>query len=653
MMSNILIELLSLITSFTLNWFKLSPIMTDVVSIEENQYYENDTLDTAVNISSDQCYDGIDWITNVQGKMVGNQYEGDLDLYYFNIMSEYDVSITLNIYSTISSIDCSIIYLDYYDVIDNVVAKNTYSTVYENKESNAILDNHSKEYNGRLQPGMYVIILNRQQNETVINDIDYLLHCTFSNATVLESVYIPDLRYNKNLLGALWVSDFVPFDDKTLIGQSQNIYFYSSGDQYNNTIDHMLMNMYKDNPDRAMLAAKYYIWDNELIKVLHDIFTDIYDKTATEVSDYEKVKLEVDVQMHNLNQTIEVVTTISWASDLFSPSQTIKTIVKVGSSIMTNIAAPVLGYLIQSQLPKDYVDKNIYYEAMENLVNVTTNWGYGVLCIPIYYKIVTEGNKGIPNTVKYYITYNATYDIISSSVNFLHDSSYLYNISEDYYTYSGKIYGLENYGMITDQLKLYSECVNIIRNPIVMSSLGNVDSMHEGDYKWLLFEADSADTYHFVFKCESQYEVQIFNEVAVAYGEENIICKYTPSQTEPIEEVNDDGVLLVGQYNVTYVIVKTQPGQKLYFRICGSNFDDMNALVYGIYDEHQNYIHDHVYCKYTWFDTTKHLSTCLCGYGQLLGHMKKPNSSYCLLCKGNCSIGFNPAPLNDEEESGD
>ena len=123
MLCNLLLEFISLFCGFNVNILHTTPIMSNVVYIDENCCEPNDTLEDATNISYDECYNGVDWDSIVSGNLDSRFH--DNDIFYFSLVSEYEVSINLNIDSNVIPFDFSICYIEYESLYDNQAIKRT------------------------------------------------------------------------------------------------------------------------------------------------------------------------------------------------------------------------------------------------------------------------------------------------------------------------------------------------------------------------------------------------------------------------------------------------------------------------------------------------------------------------------------------------
>lgn len=643
MFINFLFEFISLFCGFTTNLIERPQIMSNVVYVDESTVEPNDVLEDATNISYDECYNGVDWDTFVSGNLDSRYC--DNDMYYFSIVSDYNVTINLNIDSLTIPFDFCIYYIDYDTLNDSNEAIKNYSDVYNDFSTNC-----EKEFKQILKPGLYVIIINIQANNYGDNIINYSLNCSFKNASSLSVEYIPDLKYNKNLSGALWIADYIPFDSKEALCNTDAICYYSSRDYDLSIYDHMLTDIYEMNPNNKMLAAKYYIWDKDIIDCMFSFFNYLYDETGQVITNYRKIKLNVEARMNYARGGLEIICTVlkCFSIDTDVAVETIELFYEE----LNESDLDLFEHLIQSQLPSDYVEKEVYHNAMQILASVTESWGDDVLCIPIYFKVIKENENLIPNNIKYKVSFSASYEVISSSIGFAYKDDYLSSYTYDYNgnCHSGKIYGLCGLDIDYGNLILASDFENVIREPIIMNERGDVDPLELGDYEWLLFESESQKDYYIIFDCKSNFEIQFFNSVVLGYDETNMLCKFVPNQIEYVYVEKDGEKQIDSIINIAYIIIKANPGDKYYLRICGSSFDAMQNLSYTIYEEPQDKIHEHVYYKYVWFNNNTHLSFCLCGYSKMLGHVKSSNSDYCLLCNGRCNVGFNPIPLKKENE---
>lgn len=652
-MINIIFELCSLI--FTLNLNVFYPERTiennfnsnqNVIQEEETIHstYTNETCSTAISLSPNEYYNYEEYTTTVNGSILSRYL--DTDVYYFSLLTECNINLNITINSSSQwSIDVGLFELIYYETDNENEFFNTFDTVYNNTNSNSIFNVHYKQFNSTLRAGTYYLKLNQQSGSEDEENINYSFTLTVERCDSVKNYQINDLKYNKNLSGALWIADYVPFDDFPMFDINKTISFFNGNDP---VPDYTLLNLYDSSQERYLLAGKFYIWDIDTIKFIHHCVESVKNNLNEKYSDYDEIIYNIEFA-HDLTDYIgSFWVKINTIVDGVVQSQTVELAINALDFCIENVMLPLAHQIIDMYIPKDYETVEIQKEALQTLLNVTLNWGFETLIIPIYYNIIREGNPLIPATCNYKVSYFCTYEYLEDATEFSYEDEYIYEfLNENGYDMNGTFYGIvrSDDTESLNQLQTIDSYSDVFREPEqLIDQSKSLEAILEGDYKWLKFTADESKKYYFIFQNDNFHQVDIFYDIVAGYSNNNILCSYY-----------SDNNSLEGHY-VTYIILDLNADDEIYFRLRGIDYDSIMSTLYCRYDVPQTYIHNHIICKYIWLDNVTHRSLCLCGYSEINNHVALSHSAYCLHCKGIYNFGFMPGPnigfnsTNDEEE---
>lgn len=608
------------------------PYKDERLTDNEDRYEHNEVCQDAVGLCEDDYYLKNYYNTSLDATLDYYGENEDVDYYYFCVYKESEVEI--DIYAENSSL------FNFY--LQNYIYElGNYNTLATQELNNVYLQEGARNriyYQGILKPGTYFICLRGKQID--YEDIPYTLYLRVSCVETFDNASIKDLRYNKDLSGAIWVSDFTPFGTDFVSILANDIKIYDPTSNSMNYPDYFINDLMEESNGEPILMAKYYFWDPVMIYVLYESICEL-ENVITEIANQnQKLHFELELQQDQLTGTIKL---ISKGASLIPVNKVIKLSIKATEKVSLYYVNMYFDSLLSS-INLNYSDYKEYLSSLKkvfslNLLENQKNYDYlstlkvNPIAVPIYYNIYNNGNNHYISFTDTFVKYN---ELDTLAVN---DDTITANPC-DCYNVGGKIYGINKINSIQSISDLVTvdnyqdvmrECSNVYLNSAL--SLPGIQS---GDYLWLKFTVPSTDTYHFMCNATGGEHIRIdlfYNQVA-GYSNSGLISSHAGG----FVNVN------VANMKGCYFSTSLTSGTVLYIRIRGNNYEDIPTntnlpLTFEISDEIFEEIHVHDY-KYLSINNTKHSVSCSCGLFQEEFHVVKAGGNRCLLCNGRVSTGI-------------
>lgn len=607
-----------------------------------HNYEPNDTYDTATNLNPSNYYELDSYESEINAILDARSQACDYDIYYFSVLTDSYANICVTANTEVFSFDMIIVKHTYQRNTNNELYHNPVN-IYENGTAE-----QTKSWNSLLRPGTYYIVLLNQEPWSSDNIVNYNLKLSVEKQNDYQDASIKDLIYNKKLLGALWMSDYMPIDNN-LNFQPQTDIYYQQFSSSLNIPDYTLDSMMYISNHSPVHYATLYIFDPIFRYTIYQIVLSAIESIEEEINGIEEAKVRYEFALDTINKTISVVGYVTSATaTILGASMTICLLiptveltlesffhqlfsiitpeVDVNLSTYVSYLKNLLEALRIKELSPDEVNQNNL--TYEDIIQYTDD---SVICIPFYYEL---NQSGVGNNTKHTITFHKVMSRDTSNF-YVYTDSISCQPTESYYA-TGKIYGIKELGDLADvgHLKLAEDYDDILYVPqdLYMHSPYAIQRLREGEYIWYNFESTATKEYYFLFKGDVDIKVDVFNQVVFGYTNVGIMDSYSGKYENFYGEDNDG----------FYFNLRLNEGQKIYLRIHGDAYCSVSQAISILVDDEpfENAIHIHRYSTYIWKNAKKHIARCSCGNSILEGHYVQAGSKVCLLCGGTADWGF-------------
>lgn len=431
--------------------------------LSDDTYEINDSYKKSVFLCPSN-YNNLEmYHASLNAKLEANYGYLSYDYYHFNLLEESYVVVILESDRNDYFCDLIIQKINYVSGDDGISTSTVDLVCNINNEE-------YKSYSATLTGGTYYIIARNKQGSNCNVDINYSLDLYVEKTPDTQNASISNMRDTKKLMGAIWISDFVP-EGRVSISDLNSVDLQYKG-QSVTSIDYAVddvLNMSNGNP---ILIGDVYIWDKLLKFALHNIFYVLRNSIHDEFVQESKLAMELELQKNTTTNAIEIIGTIA------GKSVTIP-IISTSIEILSAISIHCLNEYFDMLIPKFTIDKIEYltflanYAAyfdigvprtetsMANIINAQDN---KVVRLPIYYSTSSNSNEKF----NYKVTFSKMFEINSV----YYDD--IININQQDSQYSrGKIYAIRN-----------AEDINNLNNLFLVEDILS----HYHDYKiyeWL------------------------------------------------------------------------------------------------------------------------------------------------------------------------
>ena len=440
------------------NHLSLNDNQNQLYSIYYGDKFEpNDNISNATEICPHDFYARDNYSVTVNATLDYTSFFQDVDYYYITLFTESNITINISSdYDYSGNFQFAFLKYDYFNISDGY-AYHQPLDIYSNY--NGV---RNISYTNSLNGGTYLIYLRGCQDSQNSHDISYTLNVDIKKINYQEDILTNDLTKNTNLLGAAWISNFLPCDNKSLFDITSDYVYFKESETNLDYPDYALDKMREVSNGEPIRVATFYIWDKVLRYALHDLT----NQSIIELLDSAEVKDEKTIQLmirkNVITSFLEIIaivgdkilksTKVQLASKILSYlGET--TIIKYFNSIMPTttqnereygVYLGKLSELFNISLPDKY--KNDEKNLVDNIYKYGEN---KIVEVPIYYNLGIKKNSVSTNN-EYYYSLKASNTVCSRIDSLSYTKDYfIVNQTNDYYC-GGKIYQISRNDKLTD-----------------------------------------------------------------------------------------------------------------------------------------------------------------------------------------------------------
>lgn len=273
-----------------------SSLAENVLQVSENfdSKEPHNTYDSATNLCPENYYELDQYESELDAVLYVSGTSCDYDIFYFTILVDSSVHISVTANQVNYSFDMIIVKNVYQENISDDAYHDPVN-IHENGTTESI-----KSFSDVLEPGTYYIVLLNQSPFDYDNVVNYHLKLSVEKKNNYSSASIQDLIYNKQLLGALWKSDYVPIHNQFNFESKTHTYYQKSSSLLS-IPDYTLDSMMSISNCSPVHYATLYIFDPILV-VLSAIAI-IEEK----INGIEEAKVRYEFALDTIHKTISVV----------------------------------------------------------------------------------------------------------------------------------------------------------------------------------------------------------------------------------------------------------------------------------------------------------------------------------------------------------
>lgn len=423
----------------------------------KDEYENNNSYDLATPLTTLETHSLSNYQKSINATLDTVSQMVDVDYYYFNLLTDCNVSINIKTESNFS-FNFSIMNYEYY-IEDNVTKRQLHQMFYYDTTEK------EKKYNGKLSAGTYFIYLRGQQaynsNTMVEYNLDLSINaCDISNNILAKSIVESDY------LATIWLSDCAPTKSIPLFNITDEQVYYKLNEEGLHTPEYMLDDLKNLSNGLPIHLASYYI-SNPLVKfALWNFVNSLHDAYTKNLIEKEQKIKKLELVHDTISNTIKIACTIASNITVLVDAGINVTIIKFISlatlNTLFNLITPkftiddvfIIDYLsFYKGALDDGIDKsNVNYEELYNDKSQENR----IIEIPVYFTFksnLTNTTKSISfldttrivNKRTDLITKcNATNKIFKSKPVEIKKNE---NEEDEIYAFSlrGKFYGIKNF----------------------------------------------------------------------------------------------------------------------------------------------------------------------------------------------------------------
>ena len=523
--------------------YPITPLSNDDI---KDEYEYNDTIETAKVISPN--YTGSvkpqDYTVSINATIHQNEeWFGlkktvDKDYYRFDIYGKADVNVFL--YDIPENCDYDLILYKH----NNVAYSKPDSITKIDSSPNE--SNLNEEMNNFLYPGVYYIYVFAYEDKTFNANEKHCLSLKVDYQS--EDMSISDLRYNKDVGAALWVSDYDPFDIKPFtLSNKEEIGMYQVTlvgvqNSFANPIFNYIFRFEK------ILHASLYIWNFELRSQLYLIVKKSISLIQNELNSNAKIRAEFKFVEEFINDE-SVVTSI-----ILTFTDTAYGVASIVIQLVNALLPTVARCITETIMPESKIETaSNYLNYLQVLAaalecNSSTN-SQEIIKIDSYYNIDSEW--AIPAQLKlYYLNFSPV-----MQDNYLYDDDKITAFTNDSY-FSGTIYPLKTDDDIKNAREKNAnkfDDVNTGGDTEIFLDNAIPGQIGGGNYYWYHFIAPETATYEFYTNSSIDTVGELYPKIVLG-----------TSTQERIAYNDDSGDSL--NFSIEYNMAK---GRKIYLKVRG------------------------------------------------------------------------------------
>ncbi|HPY78494.1 MAG: hypothetical protein BWX57_00345 [Tenericutes bacterium ADurb.Bin024] len=536
----------------------------------EDAYEPNNTKETATRLSPLNHYAYESYSSSVSANLKRTSGFDDWDYYAVVLLTDSHVSVTAVRRDASPGFNLGI---SAYNSTDNTNPRDITSR-YSYFIHQDISYTQDKYFTGLLKAGTYFIEIYRKDECLPTDIVDYSLTISVQkDNTNREAVYIPDLKFNKNLPAAIWLSDFQPagFNFNPAFWET----YYHKTTNNKNEFEYALNDLMQYTEYGGLIhASSIYVWDYAVKQTMRGLFSELAEIVDNIHNTQGEIIANINLYLEIMNATCKVVGTILNTTGLGSFA------VDIALTAVEEGLIPLIEFLVNETLVKEHMQTGYYYAYLQRYVGVFdgSDNSDAVIEFPLYYK--PEKTNPVMGHSEHYITFEPTINEVLSSPSTTYTNLYIDSCPDSSTFSKGRIYGfstIENVGF--DDLILISDYDNVIPEAteiFLTSSTSAVNPLRQGEYKWFYFNAPQTKRYYFLARGAHNINVDLFNSVVTGYSNNGLIRTHTTKYTSP-DLATNVGVLF------SEIV---EGGTTLFFRVRGKDYLPVDvSTTFNVSDE--------------------------------------------------------------------
>ena len=520
-------------------------------------FAENNSVTRVINDESENGTDNIpsdayrmldfrhyvlDNVTSYIQSYLNNSNSVDHDYYFFTNAANSNVDITIR-KTTNENVEITFV-LFKLEYIEN---NNSYTKELTQIDCQSIeydSNINSVNYNDTIDSGTYYILIFSTDVSVYNSNITY--HIDFEMDKIeCQSANITQLRLNKGLKGAIWLSELQPMNLDFNEAKGKLVYDKAS-DEYP---EHLLEMIRAE--ETHLNYATIYIWDDELKYALFRIVSELHHQLEVKIETIQSKRLQLELVYNDITETLEIVGYVLNGLELI-PS--ISAAVEVASGVL-DVAGEYIDTVFDAITPDfDYYDFT-YITFLGQLMGALDaqvgDYGtddytenYDTIIIPLTYELSSNQSNFV---MHYTVDYDYSFSSISECAFTYHGNTIPTYGWEKRYNKDKGIYELVvnndfirgNIYAITDEsdfgnintFELVSECEDVMPyvNPILLND-GNDGIIPEYGYIWYSFTAPESRIYYvnsYAIDGLDKILVELFETPVAGYSEDEKITEYS------------------------------------------------------------------------------------------------------------------------------
>ncbi|MDE6656773.1 MAG: hypothetical protein K2J85_07265, partial [Anaeroplasmataceae bacterium] len=265
-------------------------------------YESNDSYETATKLSPNNFYSLDSYSANIVATLYDGPYM-DYDLYYITLLTDSLITIECSGYDNTNVFEFILMQVFYPNCSseeDKKILRKT-ENIYEDDSKTS-----SKYFSEILDAGTYYILVKPHNDFTKYIAIYYSMNVNVVKSTAsYKDASIADMKYNKNLQGALWISDYTPINNNLFFDPNLNLPIYKNGQTGIDEPDYALQSLMSITNENIQMAS-LYIWGKEYKHILANYAKLIYEEMTESLKAEQELIIRYDGIENNTNLGINI-----------------------------------------------------------------------------------------------------------------------------------------------------------------------------------------------------------------------------------------------------------------------------------------------------------------------------------------------------------
>lgn len=420
----------------------------------KDQYEPNNNISTVTEICPSNFYLKNLYTISINATLDYAALFQDIDYYYLTILTDSNVNIEIAANEAYpGNFEFSLMKYNYYSI------NNGYAYHYPEDVVSNYGGVRTISYTLTLKPGTYFIYLKGRQNSSITNALPYSLNVNVSKLfQPVDKILVSNLKNDENVLGAVWVSNFLPCNNSSTSNITSEYVYYKENEQNLSYPDYAIDKLKEISNGQPIRLATYYIWDKLLKHILYNALITTKNYYLDYLKDQYNEAIKLRIQQNKITSAVEIVANVLGNDLVPAPiSVPISIISEIGmfaiekyyDAIIPDFSMDQVDFATYLTELASYFDLRLSKEHEDTKEEIEQYGLDGIVEVPIYYNFKVKESIA-PAYSEYCYSLKVTSTVCARLDTLNYGDKYFYStLPSDYYC-GGNIYKITNYNDLND-----------------------------------------------------------------------------------------------------------------------------------------------------------------------------------------------------------